>query len=214
MQPEKRQGHNQKQIEYFDERAHLWKNAVPADIQERTAYIVNSSGVNSQSMILDVGTGSGVLIGHFLASGARQSNVVGCDLSQQMLKLATTRFHDVFFWRGDVMEFSFKSPMPSGFPDYIKGFSHVFFNACFANMLDRRAVLEHSSQLLPAGGKVVISHPAPEFVSALHASDPEIVPHLLPTREEASSWANELNVVVEHFESVANLYLAIFERRE
>lgn len=208
---ENREQHNKLQVEYFDQRADMFQQAIPEDIQERTAYIVRTAGVNADSRILDVGTGTGVLIGHFLAAGAKQSNIVGVDLSERMLSLARQHFHDVFFWNGDVMSVFLKQSSPK-LPSHISEFDFVFFNACFANMHDRKATLQHIRELLAPGGKVVISHPAPEFVDWLHNSDPEIVPHLLPTRDEASNWAKELGFELVHFESAEKLYLTILAR--
>jgi len=211
MANEERRQHNELQTRYFDERAELFEQKVPGDIQQRTAYIVTTAGVNAQSTILDVGSGTGVLIGHFLAAGAKQENIVACDLSQRMLALASIHYHKVHFWLGDVMEFSFDS-VDSNFPPHVKAFDHIFFNACFGNMLDQVAVLRHSRTLLSQQGKIVISHPLPKFVQSLHATEPEIVPNLLPSAQWCGEKAKELGLTVEHFESSNQLYLAILAR--
>jgi SAM-dependent methyltransferase len=211
MAQEDRSHHNRLQVEYFEKRADVFQQTIPEDIQERNAYIVREAGIEQESRILDVGTGTGVLIGHFLASGARQCNIVGCDLTPRMLSLAADHYERVFFWNGDILDFSFSS-LPPKFPQHIAAFDLIFFNACFANMHDRRAVLQHSRELLAPGGRVVVSHPAPVFVSRLHESDPDIVPHLLPTKDEAESWSNDLGFNLKHFETSELLYLAIFAR--
>ncbi|MGH9553905.1 MAG: class I SAM-dependent methyltransferase, partial [Terriglobales bacterium] len=199
------------QTEYFEKRAELFLQEIPADIQGRTAEIVRRAGVDSKTRILDVGTGSGVLLHHFVAQGAAPENIIGCDLSRKMIEQARSRFPGVYFYYGDVMDLSLHD-LPEGFPAHIESFDRIFFNACFANMLDRQAVLAHAALLLASGGKVVVSHPAPEFVSSLHDSDPEIVPHLLPTQDEARHWAAELGLRIEWYESTALIYLAIFTR--
>ncbi|HEY9774040.1 MAG TPA: class I SAM-dependent methyltransferase [Planktothrix sp.] len=211
MPDKDREKHNELQAQYFEECADKFDLEIPGDIQERTATIVETAGMDASTRILDVGTGSGVLIGHFLASGARQENIVGCDLTPAMLAIASQHYSKVYFWNGDVMEFSFHS-LPSDFPPHIRSFDRIFFNACFANMHDRRAVLAHCLGLTSEGGKIVISHPLPKIVDALHRSDPEIVPHLLPSKEEAETWAKELGLALEHFQSTDTLYLTIFRR--
>ncbi len=170
MSQQDRSQHNQLQVEYFEKRADVFQQTIPEDIQQRSEYIVRTAGIEQESRILDVGTGTGVLIGHFLAHGARQCNIVGCDLSPRMLSMAKAHYDRVFFWNCDVMDLSFSS-LPPKFPQHLQGFDLIFFNACFANMHDRRAVLEHSRELLVPGGRVVVSHPAPEFVSWLHESE-------------------------------------------
>lgn len=211
MSEDNRAKHNRKQIDYFDQRAELWLQPIPDDIQERTASIVASAQVDASSLVLDVGTGVGVLIGHFLDCGVSARNIVGCDLSERMLELAATKSLAVFFWLGDVMDFFLARSVPD-FPAHIQGFTHIFFNACFANMLDRQSVLRHSKEMLLPGGKIVVSHAVPQIVSSLHESEPEIVPHLLPTQEEVLDWSGAHCLSVVHFQSTASLYLAIFER--
>ncbi len=235
MTEDNRQRHNQMQVEYFDQRAELFQQPIPGEIQERTAGIVMTAGVNPRSVILDVGTGTGVLIGHFLAAGAKQSNIVGCDLTETMLKIACTRYNEVCFWRGDIMDFTLEQiapagkgagvgssaalgqnailqPMSSQRTEPIKGFDFIFFNACFANMLDRQAVVAHCRNLLLPGGKIVISHPAPEYVAWVKESDPNIIPHNHPSKDEALSWSQQFGFSLEHFESGETLYLAILKR--
>jgi SAM-dependent methyltransferase len=211
MSQEDRSQHNRLQVEYFEKRADVFQQTIPEDIQQRSEYIVKSACIEQESRILDVGTGTGVLIGHFLANGARQCNIVGCDLSPRMLSLAATHYDRVFFWLGDVMDLSL-SALPPKFPSHLAGFDLIFFNACFANMHDRRAVLQHSRELLMPGGRVVVSHPAPSFVSWLHESDPDIVPHLLPSKDEAEAWSKDLGFTLKHYETNEVLYLAIFAR--
>ena len=136
---------------------------------------------------------------------------MGCDLTQAMIEHARGHYPQVYFWLGDVMEFSFAS-LPYDFPAHIRCFDRIFFNACFANMHDRFAVLEHSAKLLADRGKIVISHPLPKFVASLHKTDPVIVPHLLPSKSEADDWAEKTGLKLAHYESTEMLYLAIFVR--
>lgn len=195
-----REQHNQLQVEYFDRNADYFLLDIPEDVQARTAYIVETAGVGGTSRILDVGTGAGVLIHYFLTNGAQPKNIVGCDLCAKMLEMARSRYPEISLLQCDVMEMK------------EQGFDHIFFNACFGNMLDQKSVLAHCRTLLNRDGKIVISHPAAQYVENLHVSDPEIVPHLLPSKEECDAWASELALNVVHYESTANLYLAILQR--
>lgn len=208
-----REQHNQLQKEYFDKRAELFRQPIPEDVHERTLEIIKRAHLRPGDCILDVGTGGGVLIGHFLAAGVAQTNIVGCDLSQHMLANARAHFPAVFFWHGDFLDFHL-TPKPPGLPPNIDRFDSIFFNACFANMLDRRRSLTHCLEVLRDDGQVVISHPAPEFVSALHVSDPEIVPHLLPNRDELDLWCKELGFSMADYACDALFYLAILKRGE
>src|SRR5207245_15029 len=98
----------------------------------RTGLIVAAAGLSAGSTVVDVGTGTGVLIKHFLEEGVCAQDITGCDLSGNMLEEARRRYPDVNFWQGDFVEFD----GPSGSADA------VFFNACFGNILDQDRALQ------------------------------------------------------------------------
>jgi hypothetical protein len=81
-------------------------------------------------------------------------------------------------------------------------------------MHERQAVIAHCRDLLLPGGKIVISHPAPQYVAWVKESDPNIIPHNLPSKDEALAWSEQLGFKLEHFESTENLYLAILKHSQ
>eukprot|EP00965_Chrysotila_dentata_P177487 5862728-Pleurochrysis_carterae.AAC.1 len=61
----------------------------------------------------------------------------------------------------------------------------VIFNACFGNLWSQPSALCTAASLLLPNGRVLISHPLGRgFVDELRASDPQTVPHSLPSREQ------------------------------
>ncbi len=112
----------------------------------------------------------------------KQENITGVDLSDEMMNYARERFPQVNFIKADVLD-----------ADTVIGkanqFDAVFFNACFGNIFDQKLALKKTHDLLRSGGSIVISHPlGKRFVKALHDSDPAIVPHFLPEKEQLSIW--------------------------
>lgn len=198
------------QKRYFDQRVDFFCQPVPDSIQNRTREIVESAGLDEGSKVLDVGTGVGVLIAHFLEQNVRAENIVGCDLSEQMLKIARRRFENVFFWRGDIVDLPY--PLPGEFPCHLISFDVVFFNACFGNMWDQSESLKAARRLTDNQGKIVISHPlGAGFVGSLHESEPDIVPHLLPCRKTYVDWSTRLGFSLLRFEERPGFYLAILQ---
>ena len=208
MTEQSRQPHIRLQGRYFDKRAEVFLKPIPESIQERTRMIVEAAGLDESSFVLDVGCGVGVLICHFLECGVPAPNIVGCDLSEEMLKRAKARYPGVFYWQGDIVDLP--SPLPESFPEQIKLFDVVFFNACFGNMFDQKETISAAIRLLTKGGRIVLSHPmGASFVEKLHDNEPEIVPHLLPPEPLLESWAGQLGFTLELFEDKPLLYLAI-----
>ncbi len=198
---EKKNSHADAQREYFRSHVSVFLQPIPEEILARTRKIAESAGLNEGSQVLDVGTGTGALIVHFLELGVKQENITGVDLSEEMLKNARERFPKVNFIKGDILD-----------ADTVIGsanqFDAVFFNACFGNIFDQKLALQKTQALLRSGGSIVISHPlGKRFVKALHDSDPDIVPHFLPEREQLNGWSQELNMQLSEFIDEPDFYL-------
>lgn len=206
-----KQSHAQLQSRYFDERASFWLQPIPQEIQERTRRIVKAAQLTPTSRVLDVGTGAGVLIGHFLEEGVPQKNVVGCDLSANMLANARSRYPQVHYFNGDILQLASESGK-SELPEGLRQFDAVFFNACFGNIFDQFQALKGTSSLLARNGRIVISHPlGAGFAAGLRKNEPEIVPHLFPLPEKLELWAKELNLRVEQLVDDSDFYLAVLK---
>jgi ubiquinone/menaquinone biosynthesis C-methylase UbiE len=204
---EKKNSHADAQREYFRSRVSVFLQPIPEEILARTKKIAESAGLNEGSQVLDVGTGTGALIVHFLELGVKQENITGVDLSEEMLKNARERFPKVNFIRADILD-----------ADTVIGkanqFDAVFFNACFGNIFDQRLALKKTHAPLRSGGSIIISHPlGKRFVKALHDSDPEIVPHFLPDQTKLQIWASELSMYLSTFIDEEDFYLAQLSRR-
>lgn len=199
---EKKESHAEAQREYFRSRVSVFLQPIPDEILARTKKIAESAGLNEGSQVLDVGTGTGALIVHFLELGVKQENITGVDLSDEMMNFARERFPKVNFIKADVLD-----------ADTVIGtanqFDAVFFNACFGNIFDQKLALKKTHDLLRSGGSIVISHPlGKRFVKALHDSDPEIVPHFLPEKDQLTEWAKELDMELVEFIDEPDFYLA------
>lgn len=200
MPEDESKAHADQQRVYFDQRTFVFTQPIPAAVQKRTRRIVEAARLDSQARVLDVGTGVGVLVPHFLSQGVRPENIMGCDLSPNMLDEARRRYPDVRFWQGDFLEF----------PEQFGTFDAIFFNACFGNFYDQGKVLEKGAALLSGEGRLVISHPmGARFVAQLRAAEPEIVPHCLPGREAFMEWATRFGLILATFVDEADLYIAI-----
>lgn len=198
-----KQEHIEYQKRYFDKNYEVFRQPIPSEIEERTRMIVQRSGLGENSRVLDVGTGIGVLLKHFTAAGVSEQNITGCDLSENMLAEARTRYPQANFWHGDFAEFpSEKGP-----------FDAVFFNACFGNFFDRDKTVEAATKLLEAGGRLIISHPlGNKFVSQLQEQDPKLIVELLPDQAKLQDWSDKLGLKLVDNEDQEDLYLAVLQK--
>lgn len=202
MSDNRHRTHVELQRYYFDKAADIFKQPIPAAIEHRTRQIINYAKLTTDSRVLDVGTGLGVLIVHFLQVGVRTKNIVGCDLSSAMITEAKSKYPEVTFWQGDVLDF----------PDTCGTFDAIFFNACFGNFDNPEAVIKKATSMLSEHGQIVISHPmGARFVEQLHHHEPDIVPHMLPNEEKLHSWTRLFPLELETYINERNLYVAILK---
>ena len=198
-----RSDHINFQRAYFNRVVDIFKLPLPDEVDQRTREIVALTGVSKTDRLLDVGTGTGVLVQYFLEFGVPASSIVGCDLSSQMLGEAQSRYPEVTFVQADIDEL----PLEYG------PFTVAFFNGCFGNLYNPLATLTKTVQLLSKDGRIVISHPLGNaFVAELKAKEPELVLRLLPAQADLLDWCAELNCNLEAFSTAEDFYLAILDK--
>ena len=196
-----RQAHNRYQQVLFRGEVDRFREPAPREVVPRLRRIVELAKLEPSDRVLDVGTGTGVLIPHIKRYGVRK--IVGCDLSSMMLEEAKQQHADVSFWCGDVVDI----------PDTYGSFDAVFLNAMFGNVWDQSETLRKVDALLTEDGRVCISHPlGSRFVADLHQEDPRRTPHLLPDRHRLSKLTAPLELKTLYFEDSIELYAACLHR--
>ena len=199
-----RRAHNRQQAKLFDELAAYFNEPVTPDTLERLAQIVASANIRTGEAVLDVGTGTGVLLPIILAQGP--SRVVACDLSKEMIARARATFKGrVRFLRKDVIDLVGSL----GLVDV------VFCNACFINFYDPLATLRAINTLCFYGARVVISHPlGRDFVRHLRADHPGMVTAELPDYGEVETMLNSTGFRVQLFQDLPDLYIVVGKKVE
>ncbi len=200
MSQRKRKEHDRYQRRYFDSSVDTFLLTIPKEVEDKTRSIVQAAHLDKMSRVLDVGTGCGVLIKHFLEEGLQMSNIAACDLSAKMLAEAKTRYPAATFWQGDIVDL----------PGNAGKFDAIFFNACFGNIYDQKKALSACGGRLSPGGKIVLSHPLGKiFVEKLHLHDAQLVPHCLPAAAILKNWASAFKLKLDMFQDDQDFYLAI-----
>ena len=196
---ETRSNHNLLQQQAFDEVAEGFGQPIPEDVLQRLQSVVDMAGIAPGESALDVGTGAGVLIPFILQR--RPSRIAACDLSGEMLQLASGRYGDnVTFLQSDVVDI----------PVELGPFNVVFCNAMFGNVFDQRQTVEAIEKLLEAGGRLVISHPmGRDFVRRLKAGSPQYHLKELPDEPALVRLVSGTGLSVARYVDEPELYVAI-----
>jgi ubiquinone/menaquinone biosynthesis C-methylase UbiE len=138
---------NRLQRNSFDKLYHLFEPPLPEGVPERLEKIVANGKVTRGDTVLDVGSGTGILIP--IIKRYNPGRIYACDLSERMLEQLMKNYPDVETRMADVRDLT----LPEGSID------SVFINACYPNIADKAGAFSNINRMLKEKGRIVISHP-------------------------------------------------------
>jgi ubiquinone/menaquinone biosynthesis C-methylase UbiE len=130
---------------------------------DHVARITSLAGIPLGGTVLDVGTGTGVMLGSLIDAIGATGRICAIDVSCGMLQVAARKEFpaNVLLMKADASTPCFKEDV----------FDAVICNAVFPHFADGPATLDLLVRLLRRGGKLVISHPiGREAVNRVHSS--------------------------------------------
>lgn len=135
---------------YFNERAAGWDQLIQEHTLQRLKGIIQGLNIQPGSAVLDVGTGTGVLIPFLQGVLGNSGRIVALDLAEAMLKRAKIKYGEkqVQYVRGDIAAAPFAG-------DY---FDEVICNSCFPHFQNKEAAVQEMLRILRPGGRAVVCH--------------------------------------------------------
>jgi SAM-dependent methyltransferase len=192
---------NRLQRELFDELYHLFDPPLPEGVPERLERIVASAEIAKGNNVLDVGTGTGVLVPLIQKYGP--ARVFACDLSAAMLRQLKRHYSNVEAIVSDIRELAL--------PDLI--LDVVFINACYPNIVDKVGAFTNLARMTRPAGRMVISHPLGKvFIDSLK----EKVPFPLddfPEKSEAEILFEPFGFSIKEFVDESELYILVVTKQ-
>ena len=188
---------NRIQREMFDELYHLFDPPLPKGVPERLERIVASAEILKGDYVLDVGSGTGILVP--LIQSYEPGRVFACDLSEAMLKQLKKHYANVEAIVSDIRELA----LPDSILDV------VFINACYPNIVDKVGAFTNLGRMTRKAGRMVISHPlGKSFIDSLK----EKVPFPLddfPEKLEAGILLKPYGFEIKKFVDEPDLYILV-----
>ena len=123
---------NRLQQKRFDELVDLFEPPLQEGVPERLERIVVEAEIREGEIVLDVGTGTGILM-PFIRK-YRPGRIYACDLSGEMLKQLRKNYSGVETILSDVRDLNL--------PD--ASVNVVFINACYPNIVDKSGAFKNS----------------------------------------------------------------------
>jgi SAM-dependent methyltransferase len=152
---------NRLQRQHFNELFHLFEPPLPEGVPERLEKIVAQGNIIKKDVVLDVGSGTGILIPIIRKYDPVQ--IYACDLSEKMLEQLNNNYPEVKTVRSDIKDLA----LPDSKMDV------VFINACYPNIVDKETAFKNIARMIKPGGRMVISHPLGKaFVKKLTRNAP------------------------------------------
>ncbi|MBD5172949.1 MAG: methyltransferase domain-containing protein [Bacteroidales bacterium] len=152
----------QSEVEFFDNLAPRWDNDEIRSTPERINAVLDLLSIRKGDKVLDLGTGTGVLLPYLSVRVGEEGEVTGVDLSEGMLSRAIEKYGNL----GNVgfLRLDFEEENLTGEYDAVllySVFPHLHRpEATFGRLFERN---------VRPGGRVVVAFPSDErFINAIH----------------------------------------------
>jgi demethylmenaquinone methyltransferase/2-methoxy-6-polyprenyl-1,4-benzoquinol methylase len=181
---------NSKKRHFFNERAEVW-DEISVHNLEKVEYITELLKIRGDDRILDVGTGTGILI-PFYERYLVEGSVVAMDHSEKMIEVARSKYPEkkhpmISYLVSDVYELQYDSD-----------FDLVVCYSCFPHFADQPLALKVLSRALTKGGRLAVAHSdSAEKINGVHMNGGvEIGNDVLPRMELLKQMMEESGLVV------------------
>lgn len=159
---------------FFNNLADKWDEMCNHD-DDKLKKIIELSSVNEGSKILDVGTGTGILISYLLKTSPQKITAV--DIADNMIAVAKNKYKDcrVEFIAEDVMKYNEHR------------YDYIFLYSVYPHFSDKETLICHLSGLMNTGGKLIIAHSeSKEKINEVHKNRKHVCNDMLPSGEETA----------------------------
>lgn len=191
--------------EYFNLLADKWDEIVWHD-EQKLNRIMQIACFKKGDRVLDVGTGTGVMVEYILKWVDKEGEVVGVDISERMIEKAKEKFkhkNNVRFLCSDVLELRITN--------YFDG---IMCYSVFPHFDDQKRAIMQFAKMLKENGKLIICHSqSRKEINNLHKNLPEpINKHFLPEPFTITHWIEEANLVLKDFVDDEHIFLVVAQK--
>jgi ubiquinone/menaquinone biosynthesis C-methylase UbiE len=192
--------------DYFDQIAPTWDKELTPERLKCLGNIVKELGIKPGYYVLDIGSGTGVLLPFLIAALGDEGKVIALDFSAEMLGQAQAKNFPpiVGFAQADVLAI----PLAGNSVDL------AICNSVFPHFNDKVKALKEIARVLRNNGRLVICHTmSREMINQLHQSAGGIVANdLLPPESQLRGLIKQAGLKITHFEDSPERYLVIAEK--
>ncbi|MFC1970236.1 class I SAM-dependent methyltransferase, partial [Chloroflexota bacterium] len=179
---------------------------ITQETRECLSNIIKESGIKPGYCVLDIGSGTGVLLPFLMTELGDEGKIVALDFSAEMLGQAKSKTFQsiVDFAQADIIAI----PLADNSADL------AMCNSVFPHFNDKAKALREIARVLRNNGRLVICHTmSREMINQLHQSIGGAVANdLLPHELQLRDLTKQAGLRVIHFEDGPERYLVIAEK--
>ena len=162
---------------YFNAKAALWDETIAEKDVGKLEGMARRLKIEPGSMVLDVGTGTGVFAPFLLSRIGQNGKLVCLDFAEEMLKRAQAKGfqRNVEYVCTDITDTRFRN----------ETFDTVVCYSSFPHFQDKPKALREISRVLKKGGRLLICHTSSRAeINEIHRQIPEVQNDLIPEEDE------------------------------
>jgi ubiquinone/menaquinone biosynthesis C-methylase UbiE len=191
--------------DYFDNAAETWdERFLTPKLSSFLEKLVPQFGLEAGQKVLDVGTGTGILIPYLSRAVGPSGSVTAIDYSENMVQICRTKHSHL-----KNVTIELKNIEETVFP--AESFDAVICFGVFPHLDNKEKALQNINRILKTGGKLVIAHAlSSEELKAHHNSASSAVMHdVLPEEAEMKQLLEQTGFTEISIRDEPGLYLCI-----
>lgn len=186
---------------FFDNLAPTWDDNETLSTDEKVKHILSRIGIKHGDFVLDLGTGTGVLLPHIAKLIGEQGKITAVDYSQRMLDRAIKKFSHLSP-TPEFMQLDFENETIPG------EFDHIILYCVYPHLHQPVETLKWLSKVnLKDSGDIIIAFPSDaRFINNIH-KEKKSESDMLPNPEELSKFLNSNGLDSEVIADSAEEYI-------
>jgi len=185
---------------YFNGKAATWDEIAAEKDPSKLRQMAAQLDIRPGSVVLDVGTGTGVFIPFILNRIGGEGKILALDIAEEMLRRARTKGFDgaVAYLNADIAHL----PLPGASVDSVVCYSS------FPHFQDKPGALAEICRVIRKGGYLFICHSSGrEAINGLHNGIPEVANDFIPEEREMRRMLSEAGFADIEIEDNCENYL-------
>lgn len=191
------------QKDFFNEKAEIWDEICPHDIS-KVKTIIDMLNIEKGASVLDVGTGTGVLVPELSSRVGEAGRILAVDVSDKMIEVCERKhkYKNAQFKCVDALVLKENN------------YQYITCYSMFPHFQDKKEALNILAQKLSKNGKLIICHSqSRDAINSLHqTAGEEVKEDKLPTIETLEKYFSEAGLKTVHTVDNDEMFVIIGEK--